>query len=85
MSNNAPLGADEHPNCPWFNEEPKSVTVDVFISQTLSVSTKVEVREGYDEDDLKKAVLGQITLPSNFCKLFSKRDWVEDEFTVIEE
>ena len=84
MSNNAPLGADEHPDCPWFSEGPRHVKVDVFISQTLSVSTKVEVREGYDEDDLKKAVLDQITLPSDFCSLLS-RSWVEDEFTVIEE
>lgn len=80
MGDNAPMGANEDSRCPWFRKEPEEVVVKVMISQTLSISTEVTVKEDYDLADLVKAVRDKVILPSDHCK-----DWIEDDFEVIEE
>ena len=92
-----PPGAEFNSSAP-FNEKPKSlVNLEVTISVTLSKTVTIQV-EDYSEEvekdeegftyvnidtsecNLKEAVLNQVTLPQEVFK-----DWIVDDFEVIEE
>lgn len=76
---NIPEGTQYDSQAPW-NQDDDSVIIEVTISQTLSKTVKVLVRRDYDTWDILGAVKSQITLPSDNAK-----DWIEDDFEIIEE
>lgn len=49
--------------------------IEIFISQTLSINTKIEVPDNYTIDDVRDAIYNQILLPSDVC-----HGWDEDDF-----
>lgn len=92
-----PAGAEFNSSAP-FNEKSKSlVNLEVTISVTLSKTVTIQV-EDYSEEvekdeegftyvnidtsecNLKEAVLNQVNLPQEVFK-----DWIVDDFEVIEE
>ena len=81
MNNNTPtLMQSEKARAPW-NERIKKITVT--ISQTLSLTTELEVPIDFDEFDnkaLEEVVKEHIELPS---EAIQNDEWIVDDFCVM--
>lgn len=79
---NYPLGAENDPKAP-YNQDFK--TVEVTISQTLSITDYIDIPINADETDEKvlvEAVKDQILLPSESLENEGYLGWTVDDFCV---
>lgn len=97
MNSNVPIGADNDPNAPWNQEDPKPRTIEVTVSITLSKTVEIEVddytaEEETDEDgnhntyyDYSDCDLEQAVrdqIPLPTDEGQEFNDWSEDDFAV---
>lgn len=75
-----PAGAEYNPRAPWNQKDPKTKTIEVDVSLTISKTLEIEVedREDLTEWDLAEAVIHQHDI------IDKVGDWSRDDFNVME-
>lgn len=98
MNSNVPIGADNDPNAPWNQEDPKPRTIEVTVSITLSKTVRVEVDNYTTEDETDENGNHSTYYDYSNCDLEQAvrdqiplptdegqefNDWNEDDFAVV--
>lgn len=96
MNSNVPIGADNDPNAPWNQEDPKPRTIEVTVSITLSKTVRIKVDDYIAEEYSDEDGYHGISYDYSECNLEQAvrdqitlpnnveefNDWIEDDFAV---
>lgn len=97
MNSNVPIGADNDPDAPWNQEDPKPRTIEVTVSITLSKTVEIEVDDYTTEEEVDEDGNHNVYYDYSECNLEQAvrdqvplptdesqefNDWSEDNFAV---
>lgn len=96
MNSNVPIGADNDPNAPWNQEDPKPRTIEVTVSITLSKTVRIKVDDYIAEEYSDEDGYHGVSYDYSECNLEQAvrdqitlpnnvgefNDWIEDDFAV---